>query len=722
MTSLPFPNRPRVDARDKVMGVARYSADIPLPGVLYAMTVPATIAKGRVTELSVDPAMLVPGVVRVLVAADFPSAPPSEPGTPPPPAMITTEITYRGQPVALVVAETLEAAIEGAEAIRPAYAEAPFLALIDSAGAIREPAEKELATDVDAGDASAAMARASTRIEAEYVSAAQHHNPIEMLSTTAVWENGHLTIYEGSQGSNMPKDAVMRNLGLRTEQVTVKSHQVGGAFGQKGVPQRQTSLVARAAMLMGRPVKLVMPRGQIFHNATFRPKSRHRVELGADASGKMIAIRYDADQQQSQKGKFAPGYHESTPYMYGIADYRGTAANIRIDTQNPGFMRSPYPHPSSFALESAIDELAAKLGQDPVAFRLKHDVAFDPVNGRPISSCFLHECLVEGARRFGWDRRNPTLAATLLPDGTQVGWGVACGAYPVKTVPSIATLRVNADGTTSYAAAGHEMGQGIRSTIQQVLLRYLAIDPAKLEILIGDTSVAPQHSTAGSWGTASAASAAVEAAQKLNAAMSELLAGRKVEGDLHRQLAMVGRTVLQVETEFVAPGQGAKELAVLRKGGRAIAGPEYPAFTSFSYVAHFVEVHIEPRLRRIRVPRVVSIADCGRVVSPRTAESQLRGGVVWGISAALREETGVDPRYGGWLNNDLADYVVAVNADIGDIDVGFVDRPDPLANAIGAKGLGEVAMTGVSAAVANAIFHATGKRLRKMPIVIEDLI
>ncbi len=722
MTTAAFPNRPRVDAREKVMGATLYGADEPLPGMLFAMTVPATIAKGRITALLVEAALRVQGVVRVLTATDFPPPPPSIPGSPPPPEMITTEIAYRGQPVALVVARTLEAAIEGAEAIRPVYAEATFVPLIDSPGAVREPAKESLDTAVNAGDADRAMARAVTRHEAEYVSPAQHHNPIEMLSTTAVWANNHLTIYEGTQGSNLVKVAVVRNLRLAFDQVTVKSPQVGGAFGQKGMPQRQTSIVARAAMLIGQPVKLVMPRGQVFHNASFRSKSRHRVELGADASGTMIAVRYDADHQQSRVGVWAPGYHEHAPQMYGIADYLGTAANVRLDTQNPGFMRAPYTHPSAFALESAVDELAEKVGADPVAFRLRHDTMVDPVNGRPLSSRFLKECIVEGARRFGWDRRNPAPAATVLADGTQVGWGMACGAYPSKTSPAIATLRVGADGTTRFAVAGHEMGQGLRSALEQVLLRDLAIDATKLAILVGDTSVAPQHSTAGSWGTASAAPAAAEAATKLNAAMAELLAGRVVNGNIHRQLAAVRRPFIQVEIERVGQGQDAEALAKLRQGGRALAGPEYPEFTSFSYVAHFVEVRIEPGIRRVRVPRVVSVADCGRVVSPRTAESQMRGGVVWGISAALREETGVDPRYGGWLNNDLADYVVAVNADIGDIDVGFVDRPDPLLNTIGAKGLGEVAMTGVSGAIANAIFHATGKRLRKMPFLIEDLL
>lgn len=718
MSTEPFPDRPRADAREKVLGAAKYAADFVVPGTLYAMQVPATIAKGRVTMVAVDAAIRVPGVVRVLTSSDFPPPPAAGPSGPPPPPTITEEIAYRGQPVALVVAETLEAAIEGAEAVRPTYQEAPtFAATIDSKGAVNQPVKPTVG-----GDAAKAMARAKTRHSAEYVSPAQHHNPIEMLSTTAVWERGVLTVYEGTQGSNVVKGALMRNLRLTSDQVVVKSPQIGGGFGQKGGPQRQTTLVARAAMLLGRPVKMVVPRGQIFHNATFRPKNRHRIEIGADAEGKMIAVRYDADQQQSRQGQFPPDYHESPPMMYGIPDYHGTAANIRIDTQGPGYMRAPTPHPSSFAFDSAVDELAVKLGVDPVEFRLRHRAVRDPIDDKPFSTCFLNECIVEGARRFGWKGRPLQPGSMVRPDGTQVGWGVGCGAYPAIVHPNIATLRVAADGTTRFAAAGHEMGQGIRSTIEQVLVRALDIDPHKLEIAIGDTSVAPQHVTAGSWGTASAVPAAEQAAIRLKAAVAELLDGRAPAGDLHRQLAAVRRPFVQVEVTTVGPGQGERQVAALRQGGMALSGPAYPEFTSFSYIAHFVEVHVEPRTRRIRVPRVVSVADCGRVISPRTAKSQVRGGVVWGISACLREATEVDARYGGWLNNDLADYVVAVNADIGEIDVGFIDRPDMMFNALGAKGLGEVAMTGCAAAIANAVYHATGKRLREMPFRVEHLL
>ena len=722
MPAAPFQDRDRFDARDKVLGVTEFVADIVQPDLLYAMPVPAQIAKGQLTSLTTEAAMRVPGVVRILTATDFPPPPPPSQGAvgpagAPPPPTIRQEIGWRGEPVALVLAETLEAATEGAEAIEATYAPAPFTPLISSDGA-----EWEAGEPLKAGDAASAMARAVTIVDVEYETPPQHHNPIEMLSTTAVWSGGRLTVYESSQAAGLVKAKICEALQLQPDQVDVKSSYLGGGFGQKGAVQRQTALVARAAMLTGRPVKLVMPRGQVFNNARFRPKIRHRIKIGANADGRMIAVEYDAAQQQSRQGQFPPEYHTETVQLYGIADYDGTTANIRIDTQGPGHMRAPHPHPACFAFEGAVDELAYKLGRDPVAFRLAHDATTDPVTGNPLSSRFLHECLREGARRFGWDRRDPTPGATRLVDGTMIGLGVACGAYHANTSANICTLRVGADGTTRLSLSAHEMGQGIRTVLAAVLLRELDIDPERLDIVIGDTSATPQHTTAGSWGTASSAPVVEKAARRWRAQMEELLAGREIDGNLHRQLATIKRPFLAVEVSHLAPGQTPEALDGLRNAGFALAGPAYPEFSSFSYIAHFAEVHVEPRTRRVRVPRVVSVADCGRVISPRTAESQVRGGVVWGIGSALREETEVDPRYGGWLNNDLADYVVPVNADIGEIEVGFIDEPDPILNTIGAKGAGEVALVGASAAIANAIYHATGKRIRKMPIRVDDLL
>lgn len=723
MPAAPFAERARFDARDKVLGRTQFTADIQLPDMLYAMSVPATIAKGRVTSVAIDEAMKIPGVVRVLTAKDFlaPIPPPGGPtGMAAAPAVptIVPDIAYCGAPVALVLAESIEAAVQGAEAIQATYApSASFSPLITSEGAAREPSEP-----VKAGNAAEAMARAATIVEAEYECPAQHHNPIETLSTTAVWSGGRLTIYEATQGAQVVKANAAKSLALDPAIIDVKSSYIGGGFGQKGTAQRQTALVARAAMLTGRPVKLVMPRGQVFHNATFRPLSRHKIRIGADASGKMVAIEYDADHQQSRSGQFPPQYHESQPQMYGVADYDGTTANVRIDTQAPGYMRAPHPHPASFAFEGVVDELAYKLGKDPVTFRLAHDAKVDPVSGHPLSSRFLNECIAQGAERFGWSRRSQAPGSMVLADGTQVGFGVACGAYPAITSANIARLRVSADGSTRFAVSAHEMGQGIRTVIAQALLRQLDVDPARLDLQIGDTSLVPQHLTAGSWGTASVLPAIDAVAAKMKAAIEELLAGRQIDGNLHRKLATVRRPYIEVEVSTLPPGQEERALLGLRAAGYALVGPEYPGFTTFSYIAHFAEVRVEPRTRRVRVPRVVSVADCGRVVSLRTAVSQVRGGVVWAIGSALREETEVDPRFGGWLNNDLADYVVPVNADIGEIDVSFIDRPDPLLNATGSKGLGEVAMVGAAGAVANAIYHATGRRLRRMPIRIEHLL
>ncbi|ORE97505.1 xanthine dehydrogenase family protein molybdopterin-binding subunit [Aurantimonas sp. 22II-16-19i] len=713
----PYPDRSRVDAYAKVRGAATYAADAQFADLVHAMTVPSPVAKGTLTALDTEAASRVPGVLRILTAADFAHAVPEGTHMGAPPPTLETRIAYLGQPLALVVAETLEGAIEAAEAVRPIIEEEPFAALMTSPGAVRENAE-----GMEAGDVEAAFAEARTIIEAEYHSPTQHHNPMEMVSTTAVWADGRLTIHEGTQNSGAVRSAVARLLRLDPAIVEVKSPTVGGAFGQKGWAQRQTAIVAHAAMLLGRPVKLVMPRAQVFHVATHRPHIVHRIRLGADASGRMVAIEHDAAQQNSRQGPFPPEYHEAAIRLYGIASYRGTAADVRTDVSNPAHMRAPYEHPAIFAMESAVDELAAALERDPVEFRMANDATHDPHTGQPYSSRFLNECFAEGASRFGWSSRSAAPGSMTAPDGTQIGWGVAGGVYPALVHPVIARLRIYADGRTRFSVAGHEFGQGIRTVLANVLLRELEVRDDQLEILIGDTTVARQHLTAGSWGSFSAAPAAAAAAQKMQAAVTELLDGRRIGGSLHQQLATVRRPFVEVEVTQFGPGQDAALLEQWQNYNFAVTGPAYPGFTAMSYIAHFVEVRVEPRTRRVRVPRVVSIADCGRVLSPRTAESQVRGGVIWGIGHALREATETDPRYGGYLNCDFADYVVAVNADIGEIDVGFIDRPDPLANSLGAKGLGEVAMVGVSAAVANAVFHATGRRIRELPIRIEHLL
>jgi xanthine dehydrogenase YagR molybdenum-binding subunit len=373
-------------------------------------------------------------------------------------------------------------------------------------------------------------------------------------------------------------------------------------------------------------------------------------------------------------------------------------------------------------MESEVDELAYALDQDPVALRLANDTATDPLTKQPFSSRHVGECLRRGADLFGWSKRTMAPGSMRGSDGSLIGWGVAIGAYPNSISPEVARLRATLDGTITLRIGGHEMGQGLRTAVAAVLSRKLGVPAARITLEIGDTRVAPQHLTAGSWGTASTIPATGAAADALLEALSKLGTGSPSGRTPAQILEAAGRDALEVEVRTKAPGQSDEAFARLQSGHPALAGPIFPGFTTYSFVAHFVEVRIEPGTRRIRVPRVVTVVDCGRVVSPRTAASQARGGVVWGIGATLREASEVDSRYGGFLNADLAEYVVPVNADIGGIEVEFVDEPDLTFNSAGVKGVGEVVITGVAPAIANAVHHATGRRLRDLPIRIEHLL
>ena len=688
------------------------------------MTTPATIAKGRVTALDVADAAKVPGVVQVFTHHDFGAlratpatlgGGPRGPGFQP---MTNDQVLHRGQPIALVVAETLEAAIEAAALVRPTYERTAFTAWMDAPGVDRG----QVATQYKAGDADAAFADAPAKIDARYRLPQQHQNPMEMVSTTAWFHGGELSVWEGTQNSGGMKAGLAGALGLDPARVHVHSPYLGGGFGQKSQMQQQVALIARASILLGRPVKLVMPRAQLFHTATFRPASNHHVQLGATRDGRMVAALYGTEQQNSRIDQFPSDHSLHAARMYEIANWTGTDQILRIDAQPAGYMRSPHEHPASFALESAVDEMAYQLGVDPVELRVANDAARDPITGNPFTSRHLVECLRRGAQRFGWSRRDHRPASMRSADGMPIGWGVAAGAYKASMSPVIARLRIQADGRTRLSLSGHEMGQGIRTAVAAELIDNLAIDPELLEVGLGDTDAAPQHVTGGSWGTASSVPATRLVAERMKAALADLLDGRKVNGDVHRQLATVRRPFLETEISSVGFEQPFAAIDRMRQGMVTSIGPAYPSATAFSWVAHFVEVRVEPTTRRVRVPRVVSVADCGRVMNPRTAVSQVHGGVVWGIGAALREASEVDPRYGRVVNNDLADYVVPVNADIGEIEVELLDLPDPMLNVSGVKGLGEVAMVGGSAAIANAVFHATGRRIRELPIRIEMLL
>lgn len=705
------PDRPRFDAREKVLGQALFAADRQVPGLLHAMTVPAAIAKGEIEAIDTSAAASVPGVVRVFTWKDFESikqAPAFGGGYQP---LTRPLVRHRGEAVALVVAETLEAAVEGAEAVRPRYRPAAFAAWHDQPGAEREPAE----VDEEAGDALAAYDAAATRVDVSYVHPQQHHNPIEMISTTAAFADGRIVVMEGSQNAGSFKNALAGMLGVSPELLEGSSPYTGGSFGQKFGVQQQTALVVKAAMLLERPVKLVVPRAQLFHTATHRPFSRHRVRAAATDAGRIESVIYDTEQQNSRFDSYGAGHGEHVSRMYAVPNWRSTALRIRIDAQAPAWQRAPHEHPSSYATECAYDELAYALGMDPVALRLANDAEKDPIDGRLYSSRHLAECLRRGAATFDWDRRDPSPGSMRTSNGEFLGLGVAAGAYHAGFRPAVARLRLRADGTTRIAISGHEMGQGMRSVVAAELIDVLQIDPERLTIELGDTRVIAQSLTGGSWGCSTAAPATRAVALKMRERLVELVGTERAEGPAHAVLARARRPFLDAELPQRPPGQPSGS-------AQPAPGRDAEPYSAWSWIAHFAEVRVEQSTGRVRVPRVVSVADCGRVMNHRTATSQVRGGVVWGIGAALHEAGEVDPRYGRVLNTDIADYLVPVNADIGDIDVELLDEADHLLNESGVKGVGEVAMVGASAAIANAVFHATGKRVRHLPIRVEDLL
>ncbi|MGI5238404.1 xanthine dehydrogenase family protein molybdopterin-binding subunit [Dactylosporangium sp. CA-139066] len=707
-------SRARVDAREKVMGAALFAADRVPDGLLHAALATATVDRGRIAALDTSRAEAVPGVRLVLtrlgedelrpagfLMADgfaFQSLQP----------LTTDRIAYRGQPVALVVADDPVAAAHAAELVEARYDAEPHAVTIDDPGATvvlqQEAIPLPFLADIVVGDADAELARADVTVDAVYEHPAQNSAPMELIGAVVHWRGDTLVVHEGTQNASSIRYGLARQLGIDAERIEVVSPYTGGGFGQKNSLQPHIGPLAVAARRLGRPVKLVLSRPQVFHQASFRPVSRHRIAVGADRDGRLLAAVHEADQQTSRHDLFPAMFTDVTSRLYGFGAFRGRQRLVQTDVQTPGYMRAPFEHPGAWAMECAVDELANAAGRDPVELRLANDTTQDPVTGRPFSSRYVAECLTRGAELFGWGKRRPEPATWTAADGAQVGWGVAIGAYPVATTPAVARAVAYPDGRFGVEVDGHEMGQGIRSAIALLVADLMGVPVDRVSVGLGDTRVAAQHLTAGSWGTSSALPAVHAAVLKLR----ETLGGRAPAG---------GPVAVSASNGLPQP-----MLERARTGLVTLAGPVYDDFVAFSFIAHFVEVRVEAGTRRIRVPRVVSVADCGRVASHVTAASQVRGGVVWGLGAALRERLEVDERYGGFVNATLEEYPLTVNADVGRIDVEFVDRPDRLLNPVGVKGLGEVSLVGVAAAVANAVFHATGRRVRHLPITLADLL
>jgi xanthine dehydrogenase YagR molybdenum-binding subunit len=724
----------RVDGADKVKGNALFGADRILPRMAYALPVTATIGKGRIRSIDTAEAEAMRGVLVVLTHLNTDRLKPLQfvfaggHGIQSFQPLQSDIVLYRGQAIALIVADSLEAAQAARSLVRVDYETASFAVELDGRGSetVNQSTALPYFPDFVAGDADRALSTAAITVDETYTTPAQHQNPIELLATVAEWAGDCLIIHESTQASQGLCGGLALQLGIDPASVRVISPYVGGGFGQKNSIAPHTVMAAVAARRVGRPVKLVVPRDQVFHATSFRAAAKHRIRVGADSTGKIIAAIHEMRAQTSRFDLMPFTGAETTSRMYGIPNFRSGVTLVKLDTQTPGFMRAPFEMSAFFALEGAMDELAYKLACDPVELRIANDTHTDPITGKPYTVRRLADCLRRGAQQFGWARRSAEPRSMRDKDGTLIGWGMAAGAYPVIIAAALATVRLNADATAEVWVGGHEMGQGIRTAITLVAAEELGIEPQKIRVTIGDTIAPPQHVTAGAWGTATATPPVLEAARSVRAQLIEL-AGSKADsppgsaqyGEL---LKRSGLSHLDGHAQWFAPGQKPEVIAKAKQGLIAIRGPEFPDCVAFSYIAHFVEVRVNPRIPRARVARIVSVVDCGRVISKRTARSQVYGGLVWGVGAALSEESEVDPRFGGFLNSNIAEYQIPVNADMGSCEVDFIDEPDLKLNSLGVKGLGEIVCVGAAAAVANAVFHATGRRVRDLPIRIEDLM
>ncbi len=743
---------PRADARAKVTGQARYCSDIPVADPAFSCLTTSAIARGAIRTIDLEAARAVPGVLDILTHENANVVKPiktftegGQAGTSIVP-LSGPKIWHDGQIIAMVVAESFEAASEAARLIGVEYDEEEPSATFGSDGTTTE-----LAADVDkkhkdpsVGDAEAAFTSAPVQVDGEYGTPTQHHNPIELFTTTCVWDDGKLTVYEPSQFVYGMKYGLAAQLGIDPDDAHVVSPYVGGAFGSKGSLTQRTALVAIAARRLRRPVKLVATRKQGFTIATYRAETRHRVRLGANREGKLLAYLHEGFEVTSRPDDYNVAGTEDTSVLY---DYGSVATKVFIvhaDRNTPGFMRSPPEIPYVYALESAMDELAIALDMDPVELRRINDTMKDPITGRPYSSRSLVKCFDEAAAAFGWRNRSP--APGSMRDGDWlVGWGCATALYPTQISPAAVRIRLKPDGSARVSIAAHEIGNGAYTVIGQAAAERLGLKPENVAVELGDSALPAGPVAGGSNTTASTTSAVVKACEAIRdklfraatAAGDSQLAGRPVSDfglsdgaitagnaamPLEQAFRQLGQSVIEEYAESIPRSMSPDSMERLYHGHPTLTGGPSGEKVAFAFGAQFVEVRVHALTREIRVPRAVGAFAAGRIMNARTARSQLMGGMIWGISSALFEATEIDKRTARYVNDNLADYLIPVNADIQTIEVIIVPETDDWVNPLGVKGLGELGDVGLNAAIANAVFHATGKRIRDLPIRLEKLL
>ncbi len=736
-------DKPRVEGPLKVSGKAQYTSDFHFPGLLYAVPVEAAIANGRIRKLDTTAAEKMPGVRAIFhrdnIGKIFRSVP--EPGMegiceerrPP---FEDDVVRYYGQYIALAVADTFEAAKAAADAVRATYdKEKPNVATHLEADA--EP-DQVVTTfgmrhrlDSQRGDAEAAFASAPVKLDQTYVTPAETQNPLELHATTAIWEGSRLTLYESSQGVVNLRSVLAQMFGLPKENVRVISKFVGSGFGSKLWPWTQCPLAAAAARQLGKPVKLVLSRKMMFQSVGHRPRTQQRVRLGATPEGKLVALQHDYVYQRSMLDAHHEDCGEATPFQYSVANLRVAFGRARRNIGAAADMRGPGAVPGVYAIESAMNELADRLKIDPVELRVMNEPKIDEGLGLPFSSRHLLQCFELGAEKFGWSKRTPEIGS-MKRDGLILGWGMAGCTWIAGRFPAAASVQLRDDGTARVACATQDIGTGTYTNLAQLASHKTGVPLEKIEVALGDTSLPEGPLSGGSLATSSLVPGVFQAADNAIASLLSIATttpGSPFEKRKPDDLEFEGGRIF---VRADGPARGVPFADLLRRANLRLVtgsgrsegtlGNPKPKFSTHSFGCHFVEVTWQPEIARLRVSRVVTVIDAGLILNPLAGRNQIEGAVVMGIGMALFEHTSYDPQTGAPINSNLADYVMTVNADAPPIEVHFLDYPDKEINELGARGIGEIGLAGIAAAITAAVHHATGVRVRELPVKIEDLL
>jgi xanthine dehydrogenase YagR molybdenum-binding subunit len=725
----------RIDGPLKVSGRATYAYEYLNGKAVYGFIVDSAAARARITDLDAEAAEQVPGVIAVLTFRNAPRLAAPHPRVSEnrfdrqEPFLQGPNVRYFGEPVALVVADTFEAARDAAGRVRVRYAKDPDAIFELEANQDRayKPGRVNAGFETDSvrGDFDAAFVRAPVKIDATYIVPDEHNNPMEPHAAIAEWNGDSLTLYSGQQVPTWTQSALAKTFQLPTGSMRVVTPYIGGGFGSKVPLHAQAVLAAMAAKVVGRPVKVALTRQQMFANTNHRPRTIQRMRLGAEQDGRLTAIAHDAVVQTTFHDEFVEQSAAFSRPLYAAPNRVHRHRAVMLDLPAGDIMRAPGEEPGSFAMECGMDELAVALAMDPVELRIKNEPQVDPENDLPFSSRMNVQCLQEGASRFGWAGRPKTPGA--MTDGRwMVGYGVACALFPTYIRPSSASVRLGANGRVLVRMAATDIGTGTYTILAQIAAECFGVPLENVDVEIGDSNLPPSAGSGGSFGAASSGSALLLACEQLRSRLAELAASDAASPLRGADPAVVTLSNDRIEANGRSESLGAFMARVAPRGLEAQAshgGAAQPAqYSMHAHGAQFAEVGVDCDTGEIRLRRMLGVFACGRILNARTARSQLIGGMIMGVGAGLSEESLLDVRDGSFVNRDLAEYHVPVNADIADIDAIMLEEHEDHANPLGIKGLGEVGIVGAGAAVANAVYNATGVRVREFPVTLDKLL